>query len=80
MLFTPATLIVVQLTYIFIFQGNSVVVYDIYPEAMSKLQDAGAHIGHNPAEVAENSDTIITMLPNSSTRRICRREWHLPVN
>lgn len=48
------------------FQGNSVTVFDVYPEAMSKLQDAGAAIGHNPAEVAEKSDTIITMLPNSS--------------
>nr|CAH0105723.1 unnamed protein product [Daphnia galeata] len=47
-------------------KGNSVTVFDVYPEAMSKLQDAGAAIGHNPAEVAEKSDTIITMLPNSS--------------
>lgn len=48
------------------FQGNSVTVYDVYPEAMSKLQNAGAAIGHSPAEVAEKSDTIITMLPNST--------------
>lgn len=41
-------------------------VYDVYPEAMSKLQDAGAHIGHSPAEVADKSDYLITMLPNSS--------------
>lgn len=47
-------------------QGNSVVVYDVYPEAMCKLQDAGAHIGHNPAEVADKADVVITMLPNSS--------------
>lgn len=47
-------------------QGNSVMVYDVYPEAMTKLQDAGAHIGHHPAEIAEKSDTIITMLPNSA--------------
>lgn len=40
--------------------------FDVYPEAMSKLQDAGATIGHNPADVAEKSDTIITMLPNST--------------
>lgn len=41
-------------------------VYDVYPEAMTRLQDAGAHIGQNPAEVAEKSDTVITMLPNNS--------------
>lgn len=42
------------------------VVYDVYPDAMSKLHDAGAHIAHHPAEVAERADTVITMLPNSS--------------
>jgi 3-hydroxyisobutyrate dehydrogenase-like beta-hydroxyacid dehydrogenase len=41
-------------------------VYDVYPEAMSKLHDAGAHTGHSPAEVADKSDTIISMLPNSN--------------
>lgn len=47
-------------------QGQSVMVYDVYPEAMSKLQDAGAHIAQHPAEVAEKSDTVLTMLPNNS--------------
>lgn len=47
-------------------QGKSVVVYDVYPEAMSKLQDAGAHLGQSPAEVAEKADTIISMLPNNN--------------
>lgn len=40
--------------------------YDVYPEAMSKLQDAGAHAAQSPAEVAERSEIVITMLPNSS--------------
>lgn len=41
-------------------------VFDVFPEAMSKLQEAGAEVGHNPAEIAEKSDVVITMLPNSS--------------
>jgi len=42
------------------------VVYDIFPEATLKVKEAGAVVANNPAEVAEQSDTIITMLPNSS--------------
>lgn len=32
---------------------------------MSKLEALGAQVAHNPAEVAEKSDTIVSMLPNS---------------
>ena len=46
-------------------QGQSVVVYDVFPEAMAKLESLGAQIAHNPAEVADKSDTIVSMLPNS---------------
>ena len=33
---------------------------------MTTVQGAGAVVAHNPAEVAEKSDIIVTMLPNSS--------------
>lgn len=46
-------------------KGHALVVFDIYPEAMAVLQDAGAVASHNPAEVAEKADRIITMLPSS---------------
>ena len=49
-----------------IFQGRSVMVFDVQPEAISRLQHAGADVGHSPAEVAEKSDTIVTMLPTNS--------------
>lgn len=47
-------------------KGQSVIVYDVQPDAVSKLTDAGAHAGHSPAEVAEKSDTLISMLPTNS--------------
>jgi len=47
-------------------KGHTAVVYDIFPEAMTTVQGAGAVVAHNPAEVAEKSDIIVTMLPNSS--------------
>ncbi|XP_015909181.1 3-hydroxyisobutyrate dehydrogenase, mitochondrial [Parasteatoda tepidariorum] len=46
-------------------KGHSLVVYDVFPEAMSQLLDAGALIAQNPSEVAERCSTIITMLPSS---------------
>lgn len=49
-----------------LFQGKKVMVYDVFPDAMVKLQYAGAQVGHHPAELAENSDVIITMLPNNA--------------
>ena len=33
---------------------------------MTKVQSAGAVVANNPAEVAEKSDIVVTMLPNSS--------------
>ena len=51
---------------IVLLQGNKVMVYDVFPDAMVKLQYAGAQVGHHPAELAENSDVIITMLPNNA--------------
>ncbi|NLN65220.1 MAG: 2-hydroxy-3-oxopropionate reductase [Clostridiaceae bacterium] len=45
--------------------GYSLVVYDIVPEAVQELVDAGAQKGASSADVASKSDIIITMLPNS---------------
>lgn len=47
-------------------KGESVTVYDIAPEASVVVKEAGAVVVNSPAEVAAQSDTIITMLPNSS--------------
>jgi len=45
--------------------GKSVVVYDIVPTAVEELVGAGAQKGTSPKDVAERSDIVITMLPNS---------------
>jgi len=45
--------------------GKSLVVYDIVPAAVEELVSAGAQKGTSPKDVAERSDMVITMLPNS---------------
>lgn len=45
--------------------GHNVIVYDINKEAVDKLVNAGAKGASSPKEVGENSDIIITMVPNS---------------
>jgi 2-hydroxy-3-oxopropionate reductase len=45
--------------------GYNVTVYDINKEAVEKLATAGAKGAASPKEVGENSDIIITMVPNS---------------
>lgn len=45
--------------------GYNVTVYDINKEAVEKLATAGAKGAASPKEVGENSDVIITMVPNS---------------
>jgi 2-hydroxy-3-oxopropionate reductase len=45
--------------------GYNVTVYDINKEAIEKLVAAGAKGAATPKEVGENSDVIITMVPNS---------------
>lgn len=45
--------------------GYSLVVYDIVKEAVAEVVAAGAEEGFSPKDVAERSDIIITMLPNS---------------
>jgi len=46
-------------------KGYSLTVYDIVPEKVEELIDAGAKAGLSNKDVAENSEIIITMLPNS---------------
>jgi len=41
------------------------VVYDIVPEAVKALTDAGAEKGESSADVASKTEVVITMLPNS---------------
>jgi 2-hydroxy-3-oxopropionate reductase len=45
--------------------GYSLTVYDIIPEAVQAVVDAGAKPGSSSKDVAEKSEVVITMLPNS---------------
>ncbi|MFB0508231.1 MAG: 2-hydroxy-3-oxopropionate reductase [Thermodesulfobacteriota bacterium] len=45
--------------------GYKVIAYDINREALDEIVSYGAQRGTSPKNVAENSDIIITMLPNS---------------
>lgn len=45
--------------------GHSLTVFDINPEAVNGLVEAGASAAASPKEIAEKSDVIITMLPAS---------------
>ncbi|CAL1282887.1 unnamed protein product [Larinioides sclopetarius] len=46
-------------------KGHSITVYDVHPERITQLVDSGALFAQHPAEVAQNCDRIITMLPSS---------------
>ena len=46
-------------------QGYPLVVHDVYPEAVTELQDLGALVAESAADVAEKVDRIVTMLPSS---------------
>lgn len=45
--------------------GYSLVIYDLKESAVSEVCALGAEAGNSPKEVAERTDIIITMLPNS---------------
>ncbi len=45
--------------------GHKLVVYDIRPEPVKELVEAGAAAGASPKDVASRSEIVITMLPNS---------------
>lgn len=46
-------------------KGYPLTVYDIVPEKIDDLVEAGAKAGSSSKEVAEKSEIVITMLPNS---------------
>jgi 2-hydroxy-3-oxopropionate reductase len=45
--------------------GHELTVYDVVDAPLKELENAGAKVGHSAKEVAEKSDLIITMLPDS---------------
>ncbi|KAF7198878.1 mitochondrial-like [Nothobranchius furzeri] len=45
--------------------GYPVIATDVFPESCKEIQELGAQIVDNPAEVADKADRIITMLPSS---------------
>ena len=47
-------------------KGHRLIVYDVYPEAMTALADKGAIIARSPADLAAKCDRIVTMLPTSA--------------
>lgn len=46
-------------------KGYNLVVYDVYPEAVTAFKDLGATAVTSPKQVAEQVDKIVTMLPSS---------------
>lgn len=46
--------------------GYPVIASDVFPESCKELQELGAQILDNPADVADKADRIITMLPSNS--------------
>ena len=45
--------------------GYDIIAYDIIKKALNEIVEYGADIGTSPKNIAENSDIILTMLPNS---------------
>jgi len=45
--------------------GYDMIAYDVVEEALNEIVEYGADRGSSPKNVAENSDVIFTMLPNS---------------
>jgi len=45
--------------------GYRIIVYDIKPDPVKELVQAGAKAGNSPGDVAAQGEVIITMLPNS---------------
>ena len=46
-------------------QGHKLIVYDVAPTAAFQMKQLGAEIARSPAELAEKSDTIVSMVPNN---------------
>jgi 4-hydroxybutyrate dehydrogenase/sulfolactaldehyde 3-reductase len=47
-------------------KGFPLTVFDVRPEAIDKLVTAGAKAASSPRQVAEQSDVVLTIVPNSS--------------
>uniref|UniRef100_A0A8C7W0E7 3-hydroxyisobutyrate dehydrogenase n=1 Tax=Oncorhynchus mykiss TaxID=8022 RepID=A0A8C7W0E7_ONCMY len=45
--------------------GYPVIATDVFPESCKELQELGAQIVDNPAEVADQADRVVTMLPSN---------------
>ncbi len=45
--------------------GHELVVFDVFPEAISKVVASGAKASTSAAEAAKNAEVVITMLPSS---------------
>ena len=52
-----------------LFQGHSIVVYDVDTSAAKVLASKGATVASSPQDVAAQSDEIVTMLPNNDIVR-----------
>ena len=44
--------------------GHSLLVHDVFPEAVVDLRELGASTAATPSEIASKSSVIITMLPS----------------
>ena len=51
--------------------GYDMIAYDIIEKALNEIVEYGADKGTSPKNVAENSDVIFTMLPNSPQVKDC---------
>lgn len=45
--------------------GHDIIAYDIVEKALNEIVEYGADRGTSPKDIAENSDVVLTMLPNS---------------
>lgn len=52
-------------------KGHPLVVYDIQSASTGALEKLGARVVTSPAEVSENSNRIVTMLPAGPHVRTC---------
>lgn len=46
-------------------KGHSLNVYDVVPAACAEMKSKGANVFNSAQEVAQNSEFVVTMLPNN---------------
>ena len=44
--------------------GHKLIVHDVVSASVAELQNEGADVGNNPADIASKTSVIITMLPS----------------